>query len=48
LLTQLVQLRLAGLHLLDPVLRERALADVGEQLAHVLADVVVDHAGARG
>src|SRR5438093_3057051 len=40
---QLVQARFAGLHLVDPLAREDALADVGEELAHVLAHVLVDH-----
>src|SRR5215212_8555052 len=37
-----VEARLAALHLLDPVLREGAAADVREHGAHVLAHGVVD------
>src|SRR3990172_5274660 len=41
---QLAQMRLARIHVLDPLLREDALADVGEELAHVVAHVLVDDA----
>src|SRR2546428_4873893 len=45
---QLVQVRLAPVHLGDPLLREDALPDVGEELAHVLAHLAVDDARAAG
>ena len=45
---QLGEAGLARVHLRDPLLRERARADVLEQLAHPLPDVLVDHARAAG
>src|SRR6185503_3283905 len=41
----LVQHRLPALHLGDPALCERAVADRGEDAAHVLAHVLVDDLG---
>src|SRR5438552_5525137 len=38
----LLERRLPALHLRDPLLRERAVADALEHGAHVLADVLVD------